>query len=689
MITEYYWPQGTIIQLCNVPFDASYRNIWGDASKSDIEDYFSNISGETITLSTRARVRPLEPVVLPIPYDSISCYNYLHVKNEYADIPYQRADARLDYYYFITSATYLAPNSTQLTLQLDVMTTFCGEYHIGQSYLERGHEQMRACPTVEGFLANPRGANGLDVPEGLDHGADYVTAYVKPFSAQDNDYIVITASADLFANPGEIANANLNASTGGWYNNVPSGQTVYIIKGSDYARFCEKASAAPWVSQCISSMQCVNARMLGDVQLASKNVFGVIACYVADGEDYGYSADDYIDVTDLPRLADERYKSLTKLYAYPYTAYTLNDNCGQTVVYRPEMMQSIVKDGGMRYVFATMGAYAPPNVRLVVWPLYYGAAAQAVYPTYSITDLETERSVDITYPTGDFTSNALVLASWPSFSLTTNSYAAYLASTYFTRNYAYSSADWSQIKAKEAAELARSTGYGEINTASNQQALANRTALANAGTDLAIGAAGMAVGAAGGAVGLAGATAGAINAVGSMAKLNTNINAANEGLAITQQQQYNVLDSNYAYQMMASTGDYQQSIAAINATVQDARLTPPASVGNAGGEGFMWGHGFYGYFFNVIRIRETYVRIIGDYFLRYGYAAHRWITGIDTLNICTHFTYWKLSECNLIASNIPENYKDVIRGVFERGVTVWRDPRDINTITIYDNEVIR
>lgn len=686
-LTDALWPAGTVITLCNVPFDAGYRNIWADQTKEQMRDYIRGLGGETIMLTTKARVKPLEPLILPVPFDTATKYNYIYVRNEAVTLPYQIEPVRRDYYYFITSTNYMAGNSTQLTLQLDVFATFAGEYKVGQSFFERGHEQMRYCPTVEQFLKTPRGHDGLDVPEGLDHGADYVTVDVKPFSAQNNAYIVITASANLYEEPGTIANANLNTSLGGWYNNVPSGQSVYIIKGEDYESFAKKASEAPWVAQCISSIQVVDASMLGDLSIsASGNLFGVIACYDASGDGYGFSSDDEVDPLSLQRIRDKRYTDLTKLYTFPYTAYELTDNCGQSVVYRPELMQLVA---GRGYVFAKMGAYAPPNVRMVVWPLYYASGVGAVFPNVQVVDLKTGENEYVVYPTGDFTCNALVLASWPSFSLVTNQYANYLASSYFTRNYQYSAADWANTKAVEANQLSRAQTYAGLNAARAQQDLTNRTTATNAGIDLLTSAAGLGIGSLGGLVGIGAAAGSAVNALGGVAKLSTNINAANEGLAITQQQQRYVADSNYNYQAMANVGDYQQAISAINATVQDARLTPPASVGNAGGEGFMWAHGYYGYAFKVLRIRETYIKIIGDYFLRYGYAAHRWITGIDKLNVCSVFSYWKLSECNLVCTSIPENYKDAIRGVFESGVTVWADPAKIGTAALYENEVIR
>jgi hypothetical protein len=49
------------------------------------------------------------------------------------------------------------------------------------------------------------------------------------------------------------------------------------------------------------------------------------------------------------------------------------------------------------------------------------------------------------------------------------------------------------------------------------------------------------------------------------------------------------------------------------------------------------------------------------------------------------FTYWKLSETYISAANMPESFKQTIRGIFEKGVTVWADPTYIGNTDIADN----
>jgi hypothetical protein len=52
------------------------------------------------------------------------------------------------------------------------------------------------------------------------------------------------------------------------------------------------------------------------------------------------------------------------------------------------------------------------------------------------------------------------------------------------------------------------------------------------------------------------------------------------------------------------------------------------------------------------------------------------------------FTYWKLTETYITAATIPESFKQVIRGIFEKGVTVWADPSYIGNTDLADNAIL-
>lgn len=76
----------------------------------------------------------------------------------------------------------------------------------------------------------------------------------------------------------------------------------------------------------------------------------------------------------------------------------------------------------------------------------------------------------------------------------------------------------------------------------------------------------------------------------------------------------------------------------------------------------------------------------GDSFYRYGYTCSRNIGTFDNFNIMKHFTYWQADEVWMRANNnAPENAILHIRDILETGTTVWRDPKEIGAVSIYDN----
>jgi hypothetical protein len=56
--------------------------------------------------------------------------------------------------------------------------------------------------------------------------------------------------------------------------------------------------------------------------------------------------------------------------------------------------------------------------------------------------------------------------------------------------------------------------------------------------------------------------------------------------------------------------------------------------------------------------------------------------------VMTKFTYWKMQETYISSAPMPETFKQSIRGIFEKGVTVWKTPSDIGNIDISTNQPI-
>jgi hypothetical protein len=268
--------------------------------------------------------------------------------------------------------------------------------------------------------------------------------------------------------------------------------------------------------------------------------------------------------------------------------------------------------------------------------------------------------------------------------------------------YQRQSADWSQQKALTGSQMSYDQAGRSIGQQASQTALQNSTNQAQ--TELSnqtniqrglVTGAGQAIG------GIGGGAAGAASAVVGMATTAAGVaisnNAASASSALqqsantrsnllSQQTAEYMRDTNLDFASYAARGDYENQIAGINAKVQDAQLLQPSTVGQMGGDAFNLAMYRWALHAKVKMVHSGIIRQVGDIWLRYGYAVNRFGQMPADLKCMTKFTYWKLKETYLTSSVCPELYRQTIRGIFEKGVTVWSSPSDIGTIDIGDNE---
>src|SRR5690625_4267856 len=75
------WSAGTEITLCNVPWNADYRDIVSFDSQKDLDTYLSDNAGPTVAFEQMTYARVGHPVRIPLPFNDAYRYNYLRVRN--------------------------------------------------------------------------------------------------------------------------------------------------------------------------------------------------------------------------------------------------------------------------------------------------------------------------------------------------------------------------------------------------------------------------------------------------------------------------------------------------------------------------------------------------------------------------------------------------------------------------------
>lgn len=720
------WTPNTRFKLCNVPWDMGYRDIvkWDRQSQ---KSYFDRLDGIEFTNCTMAKYGL--PVRLPVPFAQASQYNYLIATNDYD------FDTPRSWYYFVQTCDYVNANTTQLNIQLDVWQSFQHDIQLGNAYVERGHVGVANENAWKDW-----GRTYLDLPEGLDTGKAMVVTgqRYKSLIGETNGYatfgVLVVSTTKLDTDPGTATAPKTTCADGSAFENHTNGTALYYFSDAlDFLAVMGAGSEYPWVTQGICGIYAIP--QLPEALLKNQQKPGVFFNHMIDWRGDCYRLEirhndaksRYADIIHIKDFRDnfklpERYKYLQKFRTAPYAILECSCLNGTVITYNPEQIPSA--DLTIREAWD----YAPPSPRLNFYPRGYNAESvgeQSPLPNDSGLPIDS----------GEMLNASFGITNFPTFMTVNNGSALALANSAYTRQYAQQSADWSFQKTQMGinnayAQAQLGTQYA---SAQNRLGTSNRNAMnainnqsAQMGTDLTLknlgfnnqmaqlntvgsgvaNAVGSAV--AGNVGGVAGAIAGtAIGAWTNQMTYDNNVSTANQQLANTQttnnastsqanayslaqtnlsnQQTMQFADMNRQLAQATAQGDYENTIAGINAQVQQTQTVPPTTSGALGGDAFNLANGLIGVMVRFRQIPPAAMRSIGEVWLRYGYYVQRFMRLPENLMAMSNFTYWKLHELYVRSSTCPEEYRLTVKGIFESGVTVWTDPDKIGVTDYADN----
>lgn len=720
------WTPNTRFKLCNVPWDMGYRDIvkWDRQAQ---KEYFDRLNGIEFTNCTMAKYGL--PVRLPVPFAQASQYNYLIATNDYD------FDTPRSWYYFIQTCDYINANTTQLNIQLDVWQSFQHDIQLGNAYVERGHVGVANENAWKDY-----GRTYLDLPEGLDTGKAMVVTgqQYKSLIGETNGYttfgVLVASTTKLDTDPGTTSAPKITCADGSAFENHANGTALYYFSDAlDFLAVMGAGSEYPWVTQGICGIYAIP--QLPEVLLEKQQKPGVFFNHMIDWRGDCYRLEvrhndaksRYADIIHITNFRDnfklpERYRYLQKFRTAPYAVLECSCLNGTVITYNPEQIPSA--DLTIRESWD----YAPPSPRLNFYPRGYNAGSvseQSPLPNDSGLPIDS----------GEMLNASFGITNFPTFMTVNNGSALALANSAYTRAYAQQSADWAQQKTQMGinnayAQAQLGTQYA---SAQNRLGTSNRNAMnaisnqsAQMGTDLTLknlgfnnqmaqlntigGGVANAVGSAvaGNVGGVAGAIAGtAIGAWTNQITYDNNVSTANQQLANTQttnnastsqanayslaqtnlsnQQTMQFADMNKQLAQATAQGDYENTIAGINAQVQQTQTVPPTTSGALGGDAFNLANGLIGVMVRFRQIPPAAMRSIGEVWLRYGYYVQRFMKLPENLMAMSNFTYWKLHELYVRSSTCPEEYRLTVKGIFESGVTVWTDPDKIGVTDYADN----
>lgn len=733
------WTADTQLTLCNVRWDNTYRDIvmFGatnatpaqrrqalDAHIDSLPTTFGNVRSRQAVLNQPVRVEMAINRVLP--------FNYIRAKNPIQ--PVKGGDVARNYYYFITDVRYLAPNTTELIVQLDVWQTFGYDAGFGNAFIERGHIGIANEKQFDSF-----GRDYLTVPEGLDVGGEYkgvvrrrdVLMSGGPQNPDqslrdplDEPSILVLSSIALFSDPGTITDPKIRLARGGKIGASSWGIGAYIFKDSDeFAKMMIALSFTPWIAQGIQSVTLIpNPQKIhgesftwGNVvpSLQPNNVavtwtdgVGVQSGF-GSGSGGGFGTSTPLTIKKslynnwrsatgfVANQIPARYRHLRKLFTFPYMLIEATTWSGNALIIKPESWNDA------NATILRRANLVPPTQR-VTWIIRGYNARDIDEDDYNRDD------------GGDFLDMAINIDSFPTIPVTTDQGIMYLAQNAHGIAFEQQSANWAQSRAMQGARVSYDQASMGVQTAGAQtewgaqRATAMTAAQAQYGVSRAIGDAGVstltggALGAfsappGGAGVGLAaGAATGALSGgigigqaaregqhAANMTAMQNSTNAGSNAISAAQGR-YN-RDTNYDLANFAAQGDYANTLAGIQARVQDAQLTQPSLKGQFGGDLINVNYSTSELSLRWKMIDPSAMATVCEYWLQFGYAVNRYARIPASLMVMSKFTYWKLSNTYIISGGMPEMMKQAIRGIFEKGVTVWSSPADIGAIDIANN----
>lgn len=690
------WPIGSRATLHRVAWDSNYRDVVRFEDEAEREAYFNSLDGDSIEIDKMTYLRPNEPIRINIPYSACYNYNYIVVENPELPVPGEITPPKL--FYFISGVAFDAPNTSIISVQLDVFQTYLFDFELGYSFLDRGHWAMSEFNKLVHFNeGKPRfswndARKYLTTPEGLDIGNEYVISWAdhvdlsRGYKDKNGDYlpdsegyaILVMSTTDLRGSWGTADSPTLNTASGVSVDGLASGCDILLFwTYSAFLMFKGEVSQCPWISSgiiCITAVPKVilyEAYMNGDLPESQYNGTprgNVFTPPETNDNNYEQYSLFYNFIDAIWANMPEKCKHFYKLYTFPYCVIEISAKNGCSLLLKPELLntETIELHG--------VSCITPGNIRLALYPGKYGTTEdfdETEYEWFNMFDVRTNK-----YDHGYNIDCAIWFDNFPQFSICNDNYLMYLAGTVHTREYQYQAAGWGQSRSQMQADQ---NWWNQNERLEQQRTNWGRTLQAQTYA-----------GYVGGLTGIAGAALnlnpmGVASAIGGGATNYFNAYNQNLNMLGTLENESIINDQNNFLSQQIIQGDYQNAIAAIDATVQDAALTLPSQSGANGGNGFNVANGYFGYDIRFKTPNTRFINIICNFWGRYGYSYHQTIKPPKNLKCMKHFTYWKMKDTYITSSKADETSKNVIRAMFERGVTVWNKAEEIGKVDPLDN----
>lgn len=663
----YIAPNTTIHILHNVPLNKSYENTVYYADASTQATAFLAYNKYTLNNYSYQRAQ-LGTIRVELPYENLYDCNYLMFKNTNFENKW--------FYCFITGIAYINNAVTEIYYEMDVMQTWCYDYHFLDTFVERRHSEK------DELYENTQ-------PEGLDIGSVYgvADAWFFPLTREMGDHQGIPEQESgqtatrmwyvLLTTQEITGGGDANKSTYGVCANVFTGLWIYSSKNP---------------SEIASLIQAAN----NQGQDAAIVSFYMSPCdprtqySTTDYEHPNIEYEHHEVNVPRPNQLYLAYKPVNKkLFSFPFTKVRLTNNSGLETSFHPEyfgyrLTDPNWKEDKFQFIVELSGFPTP--------------MAKAYARNYQTNSLNENSLIYGNFPTCAFSGNTFQM--W--WAQNKNNYIA-------TMNAIQNNYDTNRAIAQNNYNMASRTANASaaMANASNSTSLANatasnNTALDNARTSAAVGIAGNAIGAVGNALTLdfGGAIDNVTSAINTgvqwsntqntLATQLSNANAtASTAAANTQLGLSTALKNAATSQTNAELSALTNKTNAVNALVakkQDMENVPNSARGNAQCDAMNYTDLSAGFYFFVETVRPEYAERIDNYFTCYGYAQNALFKGTDLDKRINrpHYTFLRTVGA-AITGALNQADATAIQEIYNNGITTWDTLEDVGNYQL-DNK---
>lgn len=140
---------------------------------------------------------------------------------------------------------------------------------------------------------------------------------------------------------------------------------------------------------------------------------------------------------------------------------------------------------------------------------------------------------------------------------------------------------------------------------------------------------------------------------------------------------------NSSMSMYNASRQYQQNVANITAKQEDLEAKPPSVNAASGNLNMTRGNDMLNYTISIKRVRPQYINLASNHFKYYGFSVARF--GVPNMTNRQSWNYVKLGAAN-IKGNFYQNDLENIKGIFEKGITLWHT-NDMMNYNLANGEV--